>query len=168
MTRTLSVVCWFVIGCAAANGEPTVDASIECAAGEIRPCYPGPETEVGVGVCRAGTQRCENGAFGACIDAVTAAARETCGDNLDNDCNNDLDNDCPCSYQKSTGPTGNGTKLCCNDSDTLLAIADCGNGSNHTVQQSGECGVAIEGSNNGGSPCVRITCTGSLAAGVCQ
>ena len=173
MPRLLSsLACWclmLVTACASAGGDDGVDAAPpECAAGETRTCYPGVESEIGVGICRAGMQTCEDGRFGACIGAIPAETRETCGDMVDNDCNSDLDNGCPCTYTKSTGFTSNGKTVCCNDPGTLLTVNDCGSGSNHTAQKQGQCGVAIEGSNNGGSPCASITCTGTLEAATCQ
>jgi hypothetical protein len=70
--------------------------SCACTAGATRSCYPGPSTEVNVGVCRAGTQRCNAGgtAWGACAGAVGPSS-EVCGNMLDDDCDGRPDDGCP-------------------------------------------------------------------------
>ncbi len=49
-------------------------------------CYSGPGGTVGVGRCRAGTQTCTFGGFGACAGEVLPAASDRCGDGIDADC----------------------------------------------------------------------------------
>ncbi len=73
-------------------------------------CYPGPAGTLGVGLCRAGTQTCSGGAFGACTGAVIPTA-EVC-DARDNDCNGPVDDGIgPTSCY--TGPPGTlGVGLC--------------------------------------------------------
>ena len=168
MVARIAVMTLLVSACASAGSDaPTGDAAFECRGNESRPCYPGPAVEVGVGACREGTQNCADGTFGACQGAVTSAA-EVCGDSMDNDCNGEVDNGCPCTYTLTTGQTSDGSMTCCTGNSTLSSISDCGNGSNHSVQQSGKCGIAHEGSGNGGSACVAIVCQGTLTAGTCQ
>ena len=58
--------------------------------GITRSCYTGPGGTAGIGVCRAGTQTCTAGTWGACTGQVLPSA-ETC-DNIDNDCNGVIDN----------------------------------------------------------------------------
>jgi hypothetical protein len=67
-----------------------------CAPNAARMCYPGPSTEIGRGVCRAGTQRCNAGgtAWGACEGAVGPSS-EVCGNGLDDDCDATPDDNCP-------------------------------------------------------------------------
>jgi len=48
-------------------------------------CYGGLPGTAGIGTCRAGTQTCAFGAFGACSGEVRPV-REICGDGLDTDC----------------------------------------------------------------------------------
>ena len=70
--------------------------SCACAPNAMRSCYPGPMTEVNVGICRAGTQRCNAGgtAWGACAGAVGPSS-EVCGNMLDDDCDGRPDDGCP-------------------------------------------------------------------------
>jgi hypothetical protein len=57
-----------------------------CDPGETRPCYPGPEGTMGVGLCAAGEQICTAIAqWSACLGAVTP---------IDEICENELDEDC--------------------------------------------------------------------------
>lgn len=67
-----------------------------CAPNTMRPCYPGPSTEVGRGPCRAGMQSCNAGgtAWGACMGAV-GPSTEVCGNGLDDDCDGMPDDGCP-------------------------------------------------------------------------
>jgi hypothetical protein len=46
------------------------------------------------GVCRAGTQQCLRGAWGACAGAVGPMPREVCRNGLDDDCNGLVDDGC--------------------------------------------------------------------------
>jgi hypothetical protein len=60
-------------------------------------------------------------------------------------------------YMKSTGPGGG--QICCTQGDKLTKVVDCGDGKNHSVSTSGNCGVAVEGSGNYGSACALIFCS---------
>jgi hypothetical protein len=161
------VICAAITACAHAGEGNAPDASGACQNGEARSCYPGAGSEVGVGACRAGTELCVDGAWGACTGAQTAVA-EVCGDNVDNDCNGDINNGCACTYALTTGQTFNGNMVCCAGASTLAMVSDCGNGNNHSAQPSGNCGVALEGGGNNGTACVAITCNGTLSAGSCK
>jgi hypothetical protein len=57
--------------------------------GVTQGCYTGPSGTSGVGVCRAGSQACSAGAWGACTGQVVPGA-ETCN-NLDDNCNGLVD-----------------------------------------------------------------------------
>ena len=46
------------------------------------------------GVCRAGSQACAAGAWGACTGEV-GPSMERCGNRLDDDCDGTVDNGCP-------------------------------------------------------------------------
>ena len=63
--------------------EGSTDAA--CKLGATRACYTGQTGTEGVGICKAGTQTCATGAWGACEGEVLPTS-ETC-DGLDNDCN---------------------------------------------------------------------------------
>lgn len=82
-----------------------------CTNGQTISCYTGPGGTLGVGVCKAGTQTCVNGQWGACQGEITPVA-EICGDGKDNNCNGQVDEGCavctdgqtkPCAY---SGPAG--------------------------------------------------------------
>ena len=60
-----------------------------CTNGQTRSCYPGPSGTENVGECKAGTQTCVNGQWGACQGEVTPQT-EIC-DGKDNNCNNSTD-----------------------------------------------------------------------------
>ncbi|MCC7541137.1 MAG: hypothetical protein IT379_33270 [Deltaproteobacteria bacterium] len=77
------------------NGAVDDAPGCECTTGTMRMCYGGPPAEIGVGVCRAGTQMClAGGRYGDCVGEV-GPSTETCGDGLDNDCNGTADDGCP-------------------------------------------------------------------------
>ncbi len=61
-------------------------------------------------------------------------------------------------YQHDTGPISGTAMVCCDGSDRLVSVTDCGSGMNHSVRTEGSCGVAVEGAMNGGSACARIDC----------
>jgi hypothetical protein len=67
----------------------------DCADGDRRDCFEGDAEQEGVGVCRAGEQACEGGAWGPCLGAGEPEL-EACGDGLDNDCDGELDEGCEC------------------------------------------------------------------------
>lgn len=64
-----------------------------CTNGQTISCYTGTGGTQGVGVCKAGTQTCTGGQWGACQGEVTPVA-EICGDGKDNNCNGEVDEGC--------------------------------------------------------------------------
>ncbi len=88
------------------DGKP--DTCQACTDGQTQPCYDGPAGTVGVGICQAGVQTCQDGGFGACQGEVTP--QPTGCDGLDHNCDGypDLCQSCtpgdsrPC----YTGPAG--------------------------------------------------------------
>ncbi|MBI3753852.1 MAG: D-alanyl-D-alanine carboxypeptidase family protein [Deltaproteobacteria bacterium] len=72
-----------------------------CSNGQTISCYSGASETKGVGECRAGTQTCTNGQWGACQGEVLPT-EEIC-DGLDNNCNGLVDDISPICY---TGPAG--------------------------------------------------------------
>ncbi len=72
-----------------------------------KPCYTGKAGTKGVGLCKAGTQTCSAGSWGACSGQVIPAT-ETC-DKQDNDCNGKKDDLTSCSAQgKNCGTISDG------------------------------------------------------------
>ena len=65
-----------------------------CTPGETRACYSGPEGTQAVGTCRAGTQTCTGGFWGACAGQV-APTPEVCN-GLDDDCSGAADDGTLC------------------------------------------------------------------------
>ncbi|MFT3713656.1 MAG: MopE-related protein [Archangium sp.] len=67
-------------------------------------CYTGPGGTLNVGRCRAGTQTCSGGMFGAaCNGQVVPAATETCANTIDDNCNNQVDEGCDGGACDNTG-----------------------------------------------------------------
>ena len=71
------------------DGCSSTCQSETCVNGSTQSCYTGPPATLGVGVCRAGTQTCSGGVWGACTGQVTPSA-ETCN-GLDDNCNGTVD-----------------------------------------------------------------------------
>lgn len=69
--------------------EPEVLGTVSC---EL-PCYTGPATLTGVGVCQAGHPNCVDGEFVSCVDEVLPG-EEMCN-GLDDDCNGVVDDGLP-------------------------------------------------------------------------
>jgi hypothetical protein len=66
-----------------------IDEGCECKEDQERSCYSGPSGTGGVGVCKAGIQRCEGGVWGKCEGQVLPTD-EIC-DGQDNDCDGKVD-----------------------------------------------------------------------------
>ncbi|MCC6877716.1 MAG: PKD domain-containing protein [Sandaracinaceae bacterium] len=121
------------------DGE--VDEGCDCEIGETRPCYDGPPGTEDIGLCRAGSERCEAGEggfgarWGACGGTRTPGT-ETCN-GTDDDCNGAVDEGCGCTDGTSrpcyTGPAGTegrglcagGTQYCTPDSMGGALWGDC-------------------------------------------
>lgn len=73
------------------DGKADNGLTCTCFLGETQTCYDGDASQIGVGICLAGTKTCDasQGTFGACVGQVLPAA-EIC-DSLDNDCNGNVD-----------------------------------------------------------------------------
>ena len=105
------------------NGQPS--QCIACKLGQAQPCYTGPAGTLGVGLCKSGTQNCNDaGVFGTCTGEVLPAPPDAgyC-DGLDHQCNGVPDNCPPCTtgQQKPcyTGPAGTeGVGICKGGTET--------------------------------------------------
>lgn len=83
------------------NGKADLEdpACGECTPGNQRPCYTGPPDTEGIGVCKAGTQTCDDNAaigarWGECKGQVLPT-KEDCDNGLDDNCNGKVDQDDP-------------------------------------------------------------------------
>ncbi len=89
------------------NGKIDEIASCRCQTGQTRPCYGGPAATRGVGVCKEGLQRCENGAWGDCQGQILPTV-EVC-DGVDNNCDRQVDENCACEKDGDCADS----QLCC-------------------------------------------------------
>jgi hypothetical protein len=75
------------------NGQK--DEGCGCQSGQTQACYTGPAGTAGKGVCRAGHQVCDAGAFGGSCLGEVQPTPETC-DGQDNDCDGVVDDGATC------------------------------------------------------------------------
>jgi len=98
---------------------PPVDAGTQCDRGEVRVCYDGEPTTVGRGICKAGTQTCQDdNTWGPC-DGQTLPDKEVCN-GYDDDCDNVLDevaNGGECSSSTKKGACAKGVSICVSGDD---------------------------------------------------
>jgi hypothetical protein len=71
------------------DGEADEDCS--CDTGQTQDCYRGPEGTLGVGICRAGSQSCQDGSFGACEGEILPQAESCANEGADDDCDGESD-----------------------------------------------------------------------------
>lgn len=64
-----------------------------CTNGQTISCYTGASETKGVGECKAGTQTCTNGQWGACVGEVLPSP-EICGNDKDENCDGNVDEGC--------------------------------------------------------------------------
>lgn len=111
---------------AACDGASTTVAGEPCTEdGAERSCYDGAPATLGLGICRAGRQRCVGEVWSVCLGQVLPSA-ETCNER-DDDCNGESDEGCPCEpgstkecYSAAPATAGvgvcrTGTRLCSDD-----------------------------------------------------
>ena len=77
------------------DGAIDEDCGQQCAPGLQRACFPGLPQRIGVGLCAAGQQSCDDATldWGDCLGAV-APVDEVCDDGLDNNCDGRVDEGC--------------------------------------------------------------------------
>ncbi len=102
------------------EGKACPDAGL-CMPGEKTDCYSADPATEGKGICHGGTKTCgSDGLFGACEGEVTPAAKETCGNGVDDDCNGMVDDQCPCTPGKKY--------TCFSGNKAMQDVGDCKSG----------------------------------------
>ncbi len=116
-----------------------LDQDCDGSADEGCPCTDGARLDCGgdlvVGVCRAGTQVCRSGTWGACEGAVFPGP-ERCGNGLDDDCDGRVDEPEVCDCRPAPELCGNGRDDDCDGvvdepeacSSCVPRTETCGNG----------------------------------------
>jgi hypothetical protein len=97
--------------------DGVTDNGCLCHIGDTQPCYSGPASTRGIGLCHAGTQQCVAGTSGgsnwnSCSSEVVPVT-EICGNGLDDDCDGTADESCgtlACPAEVSV-PAGTATTL---------------------------------------------------------
>ncbi|MDI1448380.1 MopE-related protein [Polyangium sp. 6x1] len=92
--------------------DGTIDEGCTCADGETQDCYSGGAGTKGVGACKAGTQTCVGGAWGAC-EGETVPGVESC---------NGVDDDCDAKTDEDFGQLNCGAGAC------FVSVEACVNG----------------------------------------
>lgn len=88
------------------NCNGTSDEGFECKAGDTRACYDGLSGTAGVGICRSGTQACNNCQWDATCQGQVLPQQERC-DGKDDNCNNKVDEGCdPCLDESGKATAG--------------------------------------------------------------
>ena len=103
------------------NGQPHEGCT--CVNGTTRGCGP-----AAVGICKAGTQTCASSAWGTCVGATNAQARD-CTSTKDNDCNgtpDNMDSTCACPASTTMVCAGNNTAPCSAGTKSCVLSADKG------------------------------------------
>jgi len=122
------------------NGKP--NEGCPCINGNTQPCGPSATQ----GICKRGTQACNNGQWGACEGAVYAKTRD-CASSMDNDCDGKVDDaidgtcQCPINGSRPCGThPQDGVGRC--RAGTQTCVAGAGNASSSWGVCSGSVGPA--------------------------
>ncbi len=159
------------------NCNGTADEGCACTNDETRPCYGGAKGTENTGICKGGTQTCENGTWGSTCAGEVTPQTEACN-NIDDDCDGLKDNGNPdgggtCSTGKQgicatgTDTCQNGAIVCvqnqqpkseqCNniddDCDGTVDDGDPGGGANCNTGMQGECSNGIQKCVSGSISC---------------
>jgi hypothetical protein len=83
-------------GMGGATGSGGMGGAMVCTPGDTQPCYEGPAGTEGVGLCKAGVQKCsaDGAGYGACEGQVLPSA-ETCSTPGDDDCDGQTNEEGP-------------------------------------------------------------------------
>lgn len=146
------------------NCDGTVDEVCTCSNGTSQFCYSGPENTAGVGACHAGTQTCQDGAWGKCM-GESLPGTEIC-DAVDNDCDGQNNNfDGTCTAQGALGECKKGTLVCMAaenpECQPSVASTEACDGKDNNCDGAVDNFVA-------GVTCTTQTCTGKTACATGQ
>jgi hypothetical protein len=150
------------------NCNGLVNDGCVCTGTQTQACYTGPAGTQGVGICRAGTQTCNNGQWGTCLGQVGPGS-EACN-NQDDDCDNQTDenlgsttcgqgacrrtvNNCVGGVPQTCSPGSPTAETCNGIDDNCNGTADDGLGS--TTCGVGVCVRTVQNCSGG----VTQTCT---------
>jgi len=138
-----------------------------CQEGATRPCYDGPSGTAGKGICKAGTQTCTSGVWGACVGEVLPQPAVCNG--KDNNCDGQADTQCPSGEVCANGlcvPNGCGL-----EGPACPAGFSCQSGACQPISCSGSTCPAGQVCVGGATPacadpCAGVTCgAGSTCSG---
>jgi len=149
------------------------DGNIDEAMSDV-PCYTGPKSTSGVGVCKSGVQSCQNGQWAVCTGEVLPAATDDTCNNQDDDCDNQTDEEyvqaestCGTGACASTGTVScQGGELSDSCDPAKTDGTDCDDGFFNTVDDSCTLGVCA-----GVDKCADVICEASSQchnAGICD
>lgn len=96
-----------------------------CSVGASQSCYDGPPATAGVGACRKGTQTCQDGGSWSSCAGEVLPAKETCGNDVDDDCNGIIDDPAIC---VTCPATDDPSRICYVNADHSAPAGLCQNG----------------------------------------
>lgn len=137
-------------------------------------CYGGPSGTAGVGRCRAGSQTCAAGSWGACVGEVRPAS-EVCDNRIDDDCDGQIDEGCgPTCASNVCASLGRSSGTACDGSDEVVCGRDSAScvvvTSRRTCTRGCVADRCAEPCGAEGQACCAGSCTGALrcVGGTCQ
>lgn len=129
------------------NCDGTTDENCQCQGNASTACYNGPGGTNGVGTCKAGTQSCNNGVLGACVNEVQPQSETCANQGADNNCDNKPDNipmlGDKCTVAGTQGMCASGTWQCQAGSAELKCVGPMA-GTESCNEQDDDCDGMID------------------------